>query len=58
MRRLIVRLSAGLTLLSAGAKTVVKFQRVLSQRYFDVAAFPGRTLGLDAESGKQKTAGK
>jgi hypothetical protein len=41
-----------------GLKTVVKFQRVLSQRYFDVAGFPGRTVGLDAEAGKQKTAGK
>jgi arylsulfatase A-like enzyme len=41
-----------------GLKTVVKYQRVLSQRYFDVAGFPGRTVGLDAESGKQKTAGK
>jgi hypothetical protein len=39
-----------------GLRTVVKFQRVLSQRYFDVAGFPGRTLGLDAD--KQKTAGK
>ena len=41
-----------------GLKTVVKFQRVLSQRYFDVAGFPGRTVGLDDETGKQKTAGK
>ena len=41
-----------------GLKTVVKFQRVLSQLYFDVAGFPGRTVGLDAETGKQKTAGK
>jgi arylsulfatase A-like enzyme len=41
-----------------GLQTVVKFQRVLSQRYFDVAGFPGRTVGLDAEAGKQKTAGK
>jgi hypothetical protein len=41
-----------------GLRTVVKFQRVLSQRYFDVAGFPGRTVGLDAETGKQKTAGK
>src|SRR5579863_6971663 len=41
-----------------GLQTVVKFQRVLSQRYFDVAGFPGRTVGLDADSGKQKTAGK
>jgi hypothetical protein len=39
-----------------GLRTVVKYQRVLSQRYFDVAGFPGRTLGLDAD--KQKTAGK
>ena len=41
-----------------GLQTVVKFQRVLSQRYFDVAGFPGRTVGLDADAGKQKTAGK
>jgi hypothetical protein len=41
-----------------GLRTVVKFQRVLSQRYFDVAGFPGRTVGLDADAGKQKTAGK
>jgi hypothetical protein len=41
-----------------GLKTVLKFQRVLSQRYFDVAGFPGRTVGLDADAGKQKTAGQ
>jgi arylsulfatase A-like enzyme len=41
-----------------GLKTVLKFQRVGSQRYFDVAGFPGRTLGLDADGGKQKTARK
>ena len=41
-----------------GLRTVLKFQRVLAQRYFDAAGFPGRTVGLDAESGKQKTAGK
>jgi hypothetical protein len=41
-----------------GLKTIVKYQRVLSQRYFDVAGFPGRTVGLDAEVGKEKTAGK
>jgi hypothetical protein len=41
-----------------GLKTVLQFQRVESQRYFDVAGFPGRTLGLEAEGGKQKTAGK
>jgi hypothetical protein len=41
-----------------GLRTVVKYQRVLSQRYFDAAGFPGRTVGLDAETGKQKTAGQ
>jgi predicted AlkP superfamily pyrophosphatase or phosphodiesterase len=43
---------------SSGLRTVLNFQRVLTQRYFDVAGFPGRTVGLDAEGGKQKTAGK
>jgi len=38
-----------------GLRTVLVFQRVGVQRYFDVAGFPGRTLGLDAE--KTKTAG-
>ena len=41
-----------------GLRTVLKFQRVLSQRYFDVAGFPGRTVGLDADVIKPKTAGK
>ncbi|MGJ4942412.1 alkaline phosphatase family protein [Bradyrhizobium sp. HKCCYLS1011] len=41
-----------------GLRTVLKLQRVGQQRYFDVAGFPGRTVGLDAESAKQKTAGK
>ena len=41
-----------------GLKTVVKYQRVLAQRYFDAAGFPGRTVGLDPEGGKQKTAGQ
>ena len=41
-----------------GLRTVLNFQRVGTQRYFDAAGFPGRTLGLDAEGGKQKTAGK
>jgi arylsulfatase A-like enzyme len=41
-----------------GLKTVLQFQRVETQRYFDAAGFPGRTLGLEAEGGKQKTAGK
>jgi Type I phosphodiesterase / nucleotide pyrophosphatase len=41
-----------------GLRTVLNFQRVLAQRYFDAAGFPGRTVGLEAEAGKQKTAGK
>jgi arylsulfatase A-like enzyme len=43
-----------------GLRTVLNFQRVGSQRYFDTAGFPGRTLGLEPEktSDKQKTAGK
>jgi predicted AlkP superfamily pyrophosphatase or phosphodiesterase len=40
-----------------GLRTVLKFQRVVSTRYFDVAGFPGRSLGLD-DGGKEKTAGK
>jgi hypothetical protein len=40
-----------------GLQTIMKYQRVSSQRYFDAAGFPGRTVGLDAEGGKQKTAG-
>jgi predicted AlkP superfamily pyrophosphatase or phosphodiesterase len=40
-----------------GLRTVLNFQRVGTQRYFDTAGFPGRTLGLDAEESK-KTAGK
>ena len=43
---------------AGGLRTVLKFQRVASQRYFDAAGFPGRTVGLDAEAGQQKTAGK
>jgi len=31
-------------------------QRVGSQRYFDTAGFPGRTLGFDVKAVKQKTA--
>ena len=40
-----------------GLRTVLKYQRVSSQRYFDAAGFDGRTVGLDAGA-KQKTAGK
>src|ERR1700744_451350 len=35
-----------------GLRTVLKLQRVGTQRYFDVAGFPGRTVGLDEEPGK------
>ncbi|WP_420131331.1 alkaline phosphatase family protein, partial [Rhodopseudomonas sp.] len=41
-----------------GLRTVLAFQRVGDQRYFDVAGFPGRTLGLDDDAAKKKTAGK
>ncbi len=43
---------------ASGLRTVLNFQRVGSQRYFDVAGFPGRTVGLPAASGNKKTAGK
>jgi hypothetical protein len=39
-------------------RTVLNSQRVGTQRYFDGGGFPGRTPSLDAEGGKQKTAGK
>ncbi|MEZ5822939.1 MAG: alkaline phosphatase family protein [Xanthobacteraceae bacterium] len=41
---------------AGGLRTVLMFQRVGTQRYFDAAGFPGRTLGLEAE--KTKAAGK
>jgi hypothetical protein len=41
-----------------GLRTVLNFQRVATQRYFDAAGFPGRTVGLEADGGKQKTAGQ
>ncbi|MGA2290387.1 alkaline phosphatase family protein [Bradyrhizobium sp.] len=41
-----------------GLQTILKYQRVRSQRYFDAAGFAGRTVGLDAEAGKQKAAAK
>jgi hypothetical protein len=43
---------------ASGLRTVLNFQRVGAQRYFDAAGFPGRTLGLEANGSKQKTAGK
>jgi len=43
---------------AGGRRTVLNFQRVGAQRYFDAAGFAGRTVGLEAEGGKQKTAGK
>ena len=41
-----------------GLRTVLNFRRVAKQRYFDAAGFPGRTVGLEVDGGKQKTAGK
>ena len=41
-----------------GLRTVLNFQRIGAQRYFDAAGFPGRTLGLEVDGDKQKTAGK
>jgi hypothetical protein len=32
---------------------VLNYQRVGTQRYFDVAGFPGRSVGLDGETTKQ-----
>jgi len=43
---------------ASGLRTVLKLQRVGTQRYFDAAGFPGRTVGLEADNAKQKTAGK
>jgi predicted AlkP superfamily pyrophosphatase or phosphodiesterase len=40
-----------------GLRTVLNLQRVGAQRYFDAAGFPGRTVGLEPDIGKQKTAG-
>ena len=39
-----------------GLRTILQYQRVLSQRYFDVAGFPGRTVGL--EESRQTSAAK
>ena len=41
-----------------GLRTVLNLQRVGAQRYFDAAGFPGRTVGIEPDTGKQKTAGK
>jgi hypothetical protein len=43
---------------ASGLRTVLNFQRVLTQRYFDAAGFPGRTVGLEAPGEKQNTARK
>ena len=37
-----------------GLRTVLNFQRVGAQRYFDVAGFPGRTLGLEPDNEKKR----
>jgi hypothetical protein len=39
-------------------RTVLKFQRIATQRSFNAGEFPGRTVGLDAEAGQQETAGQ
>jgi hypothetical protein len=39
---------------TSGLRTVLNFQRVSTQRYFDAAGFPGRTLGLDAGGAANK----
>src|ERR1700760_2293856 len=41
-----------------GLRTVLSYQRVGAQRYFDAAGFPGRTVGIEDGAAKQKTAGK
>jgi len=41
-----------------GLRTVMNFQRVQAQSYFDAAGFPGRTLGLEATGAQKKTAGQ
>src|SRR5947209_2915868 len=43
---------------ASGLRTVLNFQRVGTQRYFDAAGFSGRTLGLEVEGGRRKTARK
>ena len=40
-----------------GLRTVLNFQRVGTQRYFDTAGFPGRTLGLEAGTANRKRRG-
>jgi len=40
-----------------GLRTALNFQRVGTQRYFDPADSPGRTLGLELEGKKQKRRG-
>jgi Type I phosphodiesterase / nucleotide pyrophosphatase len=39
---------------SNGLRTVLHFQRVLKQRYFDTAGFPGRTVGLEADNSAKR----
>ena len=45
---------------ASGLRTVLNVQRVGAQRYFDTAGFPGRTVGLEGDTGngKQKAARK
>jgi len=41
-----------------GLRTVLRFQRVGTQRYFDVAGFAGRTVGLEAADPKEGSKGR
>jgi arylsulfatase A-like enzyme len=43
---------------ASGLQTIVKYQRVHTQRYFEAAGFPGRSVGLESEAGKHKTAAR
>ena len=40
-----------------GLRTVLNFQRVGTQRYFDAAGFPGRTVGIEGETANKKRRG-
>jgi hypothetical protein len=46
MRSLVISFEMESKPASNGLKTVLKYQTVGRTRYFDVAGFPGRTLGL------------
>ena len=41
-----------------GLRTVLNFQRVGAQRYFDAAGFPGRTVGIEERDRQTKNGGE